>query len=150
MATNNTDDSAILGILKNESESEREGSAETSVERLDEDSVEKKANDKYNMMEVPTARAVAEIKAKLAGQVNTAETHAVLGLAVQGDSHPEHRTFGEVGMPLAGAFHDYDADRTDTRTVRTPHKDEPEIKKANDERQKIINAINKANEKENK
>lgn len=142
------EDSSILGILKNEDQSEREGSAASSVEALDSDSVERKARDKYNLIEVPTERKVREDIAKLGGQIQTAETHRVIEVQ-QGEAHPEHRTYDAYGSPVAAAVHDYDSDRVETRTVRGSGKDDAEVKKHNDSLKKIVDNIEKENKKAN-
>lgn len=141
-------DSSILGILENENESEREGSATSSVEPLEEDAVERKARDKYNMMEVPTERKVREDIAKLGGQIQTAETHRVIEVQ-QGEAHPEHRTYDAYGSPMAAPVHDYDADRVETRTVRGTGKDDSDVKEHNANLKKIVDNIEKENKKAN-
>jgi hypothetical protein len=128
--------------LKNEAEAERTGAAATSTETLSLDEVQKKALDKFNMINKPTDRATSENLAKLAGQINSAEQQIAAAPIYQGTAHPEHQTYGAMGVPIAALTHDYDEDS------RRVVKDTAEVKKHNDETRKIREALDKGAEKE--
>lgn len=135
--------------LRNETQSERQGSATTSTDVLTDSQVADKALDKFNVLNKPTDRATAENLAKLGGQIHSAEEQIAAAPIYQGTAHPEHQTYGAIGVPMAALTHDYDQDRIvmAQQTVRTKPED-PEVKKHNDEVLKVTSVLNKSAKKE--
>lgn len=128
--------------LTNETESE-----ETKVDGPEDDAaVLEKAKDKYDMMNIPTERKVAEDVSKIAAQVHAAEAQKALEIQ-QGTVNPEHQTYGVLGIPMAAAVHDYtlDASAAAQATVKTKKaEDDKAIKAHNDSLSQIVKNIEEA------
>lgn len=133
-------------LLANESE------AETKVEvdgPEDDSAIVAKAKAKLDMMNAPTERKSAEELAKMVGQIHTAEVHKQLDIQ-QGTVHPEHQTFGVLGMPLAAAVHDFELDRdaqaqASVKTKRS--EDDKAIKEHNESLARIVKGLEKEESK---
>lgn len=135
----------IATVLENETKSETivkvEGPEDT-------DNIEAKAKAKLGMMNIPTERKAAEDLAKMTSQVHAAEVHKSLDIQ-QGTVHPEHQTFGILGIPMAAAVHDYDLDRAQLAqsSVKTKQAtDNSAIKEHNESLARIRKAIEEKNE----
>lgn len=111
----------------------------------DTDSIVEKAKAKLDMINAPTERKSAEELAKMTAQIHTAEVHKSLDIQ-QGTVHPEHQTFGVLGMPLAAAVHDFDIDRDAQAqgSVKTKRaEDEKAIKEHNESLARIVKGLEK-------
>lgn len=132
--------------LKNESESEKVKIEEPS----DFDKVLDKAQDKYEMMNVPTERKTSEDVSKLAAQVHAAEAQQRASNTLRaGGVNPDHQTYGVLGIPMAAAVHDYTLNQAaaDQASVKTKTvEDEKAIKEHNESLARIRSAIEKENE----
>ena len=131
-----------IETLLNETESE----TQTEVDGpKDSDSIVKKAEAKLAMMNIPTDRKTSEDLAKMIGQVHAAEEHKAVDIT-QGTVHPEHQTFGVLGVPMAAAVHDYELDRESAAqaSVKTKRaEDDKKIKEHNESLARITEAIEK-------
>lgn len=147
------DASPIEDILKeNASSLETESDAEkVEIESPeDTDNVVQKATEKYEMMNVPTERKVSEDVSKLAAQVYAAEAQKASANIEPATAHPEHRTYGVLGIPLAAAVHDYTLDQNAMAqaTVKTKQKEDSDaIKEHNDSLNRIVKNIEAENAK---
>lgn len=134
----------IESVLENESESE------TKVEvdgPKDKDSIVAKAEAKLAMMNIPTDRKTQEDLAKMVSQINSAEEQKAVNIQ-QGTVHPEHQTFGILGVPMAAAVHDYELDKGDPAqgSVKTKRaEDDKAVKEHNESLARIRENLEKEN-----
>lgn len=137
---------SIEEVLRVESE------AETKVEvsgPTDDDGIVEKAKLKLDMINSPTERKSSEELAKMVGQIHAAEVHKTLNIQ-QGTVHPEHQTFGVLGLPLAAAVHDFDLDpavRAQASVKTKSDSDNKAIKEHNESLTRIVQNIEAENAK---